>query len=118
MSRRMCFSSTGITISGELSCGKWPSVDITSTTESPPTFWWRYSATTMGTAKSFLLWMMWHGTVTRLRISRMSLWKMVCNTLSAMSGRILNKVRLNSCTATDSMSPPTAIGANPEHHAL
>jgi len=115
---RIWLRSTGITTSGALSCGKWPSVGMTSTMVFPPRFICRYSATITGAAKSLVLWMMWQGTVTWPRIGLMSNWNMVCAKLSAMSGRMLNRVRLNSCTATESMSPPITRGANPEHHAL
>ncbi|KAG5621330.1 hypothetical protein H5410_006548 [Solanum commersonii] len=35
-----------------------------------------------------------------------------------MSGLMLKSVLLNSWIATESMSPPTTNGANPEHHDL
>nr|GMC62738.1 hypothetical protein Iba_chr02cCG6700 [Ipomoea batatas] len=53
------------------------------------------------------------GTVTRDRKPRRSKLKIVRNTLKAMSGLMLNSVRLNSCTATESMSPPTTSGSKP-----
>jgi len=51
-----------------------------------------------------VFWMMWHGTVRWDRIGLMSNWNMVCAKLRAMSGLMLKRVRLNSCTATESMS--------------
>lgn len=114
----MCLRRTGITMSGELSCGRWPFEGMTSTMDVPPRCLCQYSDTTTGTARSWVLWRMWQGTVMSPRTERRSLENMVCNTLRAMSGRMLNRVRLNSWTATDSMSPPTHNGANPDAHAL
>ncbi|GER25075.1 basic helix-loop-helix (bHLH) DNA-bindingsuperfamily protein [Striga asiatica] len=109
MSWRMWRTSAGMVISGALRCGRCPSVGSTSTTDFPPRLRRRYSPTTTGTSMSLELWIMWHGTLTWLRSKLFN----IRHTLSPMSGRMLNSVRLNSCIALDSRSPPTISGANP-----
>lgn len=56
--------SVGMSISGELNWGKWPSVSRISTDVHPPRLHFKYSATWIGTARSFMLWITWHGTPT------------------------------------------------------
>lgn len=117
MSRLMCLRITGMTMSGELKCGKWPVVGIISITDGPPRCWCIYSDTSAGTM-SMALCTMWQGTFTIGKTCLTSHWNFSWVKLKAISGLMLNRVREISWTSVESMSPPTTIGAKPERHAL